>query len=198
MHHPRAAIVTKVTAGNIDVSQHSNNKTNEPVHGRGQTWAGLDPHMSGPRWVTSTGFDMGPSTKFARAVSLAGIAVFSLAALVGCAASHSPSDAGGEPSEPSQVHARDAVIVGLKSADESQFVASVSKANRSEAEVAWSNCRSVVGKPAKVTYDDGVDPSIIGVILHPHDRALNRCWVTLSWVKDQGWDVTAELTRKDG
>jgi len=50
-----AAIVTKVTAGNIYVSQHSKNKTNEPVYGRGQTWAGLDPHMSGPYWVNPYG-----------------------------------------------------------------------------------------------------------------------------------------------
>lgn len=50
-----AAIVTKVTAANIYVSQHSNNQTNEPVFGRGQTWAGLDPHMSGPYWVNPYG-----------------------------------------------------------------------------------------------------------------------------------------------
>ncbi|MET3449842.1 hypothetical protein [Curtobacterium sp. 1544] len=141
---------------------------------------------------------MEASIRLVRALSLAGIAMFSLSALVGCAASHSPSDAGGEPSESSQVHARDAVIDGLKSADESQFATAVSKANRPEANVAWSNCKSVIGKPAKVTYDDGVDPSIIGVILHPHDRSLKRCWVTLSWAKGQGWSVTAELTRKDG
>lgn len=144
------------------------------------------------------GFNMKPSINLVRAVSLAGIAMFSLSALVGCAASDSPSDAGGEPSDASQVNARDAVIDGLKNADESQFVTAASKANRPEAKVAWSNCKSVIGKPAKVTYDDGVDPSIIGVILHPHDRALKRCWVTLSWAKGQGWDVTAELTRKDG
>lgn len=143
-------------------------------------------------------FDMKQSIKFVRAVSLAGIATFSLAALVGCAGSNAPSDAGGEPSEASQVHARDAVIDGLKSADESQFVAAVGKANRPEAKVAWSTCKPVIGKPATVTYDDGVDPSIIGVILHPQDRSLQRCWVTLSWARDQGWDVTAELTHKDG
>ncbi|GAA1494522.1 hypothetical protein GCM10009627_28680 [Curtobacterium herbarum] len=133
-----------------------------------------------------------------RAVSLTGIVMFSLGALVGCAGSNAPSDAGGEPSEASQIHARDAVIAGLKRADESQFIAAASKANRSEARVAWSTCKSVVGKPAKVTYDDGVEPSIIGVILHPHDRALKRCWVTLSWAKGQGWDIAAELTHKDG
>jgi hypothetical protein len=141
---------------------------------------------------------MRPVTITARAVFIAGIAVLSLAALTGCAGSAEPSDAGGEPSEASQVHAREAIVEGLKSADESRFVAAVARANRPEAKAAWSTCKPVVGKPAKVTYDDGVDPSIIGVILHPQDRTLRRCWVTLSWARDQGWAVTAELTHKDG
>ena len=141
---------------------------------------------------------MRPSTKLARAVSLAGTAVFSLAALVGCAGSHPPSDAGGEPSRASQVHARDAIIDGLESADEGRFVAAVSGAKRSEAEAAWSSCKSVVGKPGKVTYDDAVDLRFVGVILHPHDRTMKRCWVTLTWTKGSGWDVTAELTRDGG
>lgn len=143
------------------------------------------------------GFDMQRTTKGVQTGIVAAIAVLSTAALAGCAGHNTPSHAGGEASRASQVHARDAIVDGLKNQDESRFSAAVSKANRTEAAAAWSVCKPVLGKPAKVTYDDEVDPNIIGVILHPYDRNTKRCWVTLSWAEDNGWTVSAELTPKD-
>ncbi|MBT1671817.1 hypothetical protein [Curtobacterium flaccumfaciens] len=141
---------------------------------------------------------MKPARNHSRTTLIASVGILAAIALVGCSGHNVPTDVGGEPSDASEVAARQAAVEGLKDHDEGRFVSAVTPDQRSEAVKAWKVCEPLLKPGAKVTYNDAVVTTIVGVFVHPADKKAKGCWVTLSWKEGRGWSMTAELSAKTG
>lgn len=128
---------------------------------------------------------------------LTSIGIVAAVALAGCSGHNVPTDVGGEPSDASETAARQAAVEGLEEHDEHRFVSAVGQDQRSGAVRAWKVCEPLLTPGAKVTSNDAVVTTIVGVFVHPADKRAKDCWVTLTWTEGQGWSMAAELSAAD-
>lgn len=124
---------------------------------------------------------------------MAALITATITLIAGCAAS-APSDAGGEPSDSSEQHARDAAAQGLEQHDRTRFLSAVGRQQRSAAVKAWTLCEPALAPHPSVMVDDAVVPEIVGIIVRPHDKGSAGCWVVLEWKKHVGWSMHATVT----